>query len=260
MSKQPPSQYPHGPPPQPSNTGYSSDTTVIQDVPEPKAFNEFPSKHHLGMLAHNFPYPLSMNILVDKDTLVWRPFFFDSWRSLRSRSLDLALLVMPLLADLADGVTPVGGPSTDGVPAGGLPAAEVLRLAAFLLVRGLPDAEVLRLAAFLLVVFQLQRCFGWWRFCWWSSGCGSCSAGGVPAGGPPAAEVLRLAAFLLLVSVLLVVLLLLTVPLLRIPPLVAPPLALLDPAQCWPSRHAPMYWLSSKLCCPAPITTANCMG
>ena len=148
MSKQPPSQYPHGPPPQPSNTGYSSDTTVIQDVPEPKAFNEFPSKHHLGMLAHNFPYPLSMNILVDKDTLVWRPFFFNSWRSLRSRSLDLALLVMPLLADLADGVTPVGGPSTDGVPAGGLPAAEVLRL-----------------AAFLLVVFQMQRCFGWRRSC-----------------------------------------------------------------------------------------------
>ena len=196
MSKQPPSQYPHGPPPQPSNTGYSSDTTVIQDVPEPKAFNEFPSKHHLGMLAHNFPYPLSMNILVDKDTLVWRPFFFDSWRSLRSRSLDLALLVMPLLADLADGVTPVGGPSTDGVPAGGLPAAEVLRLAAFLL----------------------------------------------------------------LVSVLLVVLLLLAAPLLRIPPLVAPPLALLDPAQCWPSRHAPMCWASLRLCCPAPLTTSHCLG
>ena len=71
---------------------------------------------------------------------------------------------------------------------------------------------------------------------------------------------LRLTAFLLVVSVLLVVLLLLAVPLLRTPPLVAPPLPLLAPAQCWPSRHAPMYWLSSKLCCPAPITTANCLG
>ena len=135
------------------------------------------------------------------------------------------------------------GASAGGVPAGGLSAAEVLRL-----------------AAFLLVVFRLRRCFGWRRSCWWSHDCGSFSAGGVPAGGPPAAEALRLAAFLLVVSALLVVLLLLAVPLLRTPPLVAPPLPLLAPAQCWPSRHAPMYWLSSKLCCPAPITTANCMG
>ena len=77
MSKQPPSPYPHDPPPQPSNTGYSSDTTVSQDVSEPKAFNEPPSKHRLGMLAHNLPYPHSMNVLADKNTLpkVNEPFY-----------------------------------------------------------------------------------------------------------------------------------------------------------------------------------------